>query len=103
MVDIKIHRKNEEKISKLYALIKTITILLLLSAIFFVNYILSNEFTSAQKYMEERVVQTASNIQGRFTSSINEMKVLEAKLEGYTKTYEEQEIKEFLQKNIRKL
>ncbi len=101
MVDIKIHRKNEEKISKLYALIKTITILLLLSAIFFVNYILSNEFNSAQKYMEERVVQTASNIQGRFTSSINEMKVLEAKLEGYTKTYEEQEIKEFLQKNIK--
>ncbi len=75
-------------------------LLLVVVAIFFVNYVISNEFISAQKYLEQSVLQTASNLRGRINSSIKEMELLSAKLTNYAVNYNEKEIGEFLEKYI---
>lgn len=93
---LKYHTKKDKFIPKLYISIKILTILLVTAAIIFVKYIISNEFISAKTYLEQNVQQTASNLNGRVNNSINEMRVLSAKLSHFSTTYSEKDIKDFL-------
>ena len=71
-------RKN---LTLLYGVIKLVTVLLTIFAIFFVKNILKDEFVSAQKYLEFGVIQTASNLNGRVKNSVNEMRLLALKMD----------------------
>lgn len=100
MININFHRKKEKKISQMYMATRIITVLLFLVALFFVKYIVSNEFISAKKYMEQGVLQTASNLKGRIANSKNEIRLLSEKLNRYTDTYTEKEIIDFFKEHI---
>ncbi len=100
MFNIKFHSAKDKKLIKMYTTAKVITIILAVFAIVFVNYILANEFISAEKYMEQAVEQTASNLQGRIKNSTNEMRVLSAKLSNECTDFSEKTISTFLKQHI---
>ncbi len=90
-------RKN---LTLMYGIIKAVTIVLTLFAIIFVNNILSSEFSSAKKYMEYSVIQTASNLNGRVINSVNEMRLLALKMSIELKTFSDDEISDFLLRHL---
>ena len=69
-------------------------------AVVFVNHILTKERNSAEKYLEQSVLQTASNLKGRISSSISELNVLSAKLAANVHQYNDDEISNFLLAHI---
>ncbi len=91
---------NEQKIVKIYTAIKIITILLVILAIFFVKDILVKERTSAEKFLEQSVLQTASNLRGRISSSINELNVLSVKMTNGVNIADESAVADFLASHI---
>ena len=96
MIDLEFHKQKEKKIVKLYNTIKIVTVLLVLLAVFFVRDILAKEKISAEKYLEQSVLQTASNLRGRISSSINELNVLAAKMGASVNFSNEKDIANFL-------
>ncbi len=90
-------RKN---LNLMYGIIKILTVVLTVFAVIFVNNILSDEFSSAKKYMELGVIQTASNLNGRVTSSVNEMKLLALKMSNETKNFSDEDVSKFLLKHV---
>ena len=100
MNNLKFYPKKDKKITKLYNLAEIVTLILIIFAICFVRYILSNEFIAAEKFMEQSVMQTASNLRGRITNSINEMRILSAKLSDSSNKYTEDEITKFFKEHI---
>lgn len=92
--------QDERKFAGMYTAIKVITILLVFLAIFFVKDILVKERVSAQKFLEQSVLQTASNLRGRISSSINEMDVLSVKLASKVNVSNEDAVADFLASHI---
>lgn len=100
MFNFKFHLEKDKKIIKLYMAAKVITTILVVFAIVFVSYILETEYLSAEKYMQQGVMQTASNLRGRIANSTNEMRVLAAKLTTECRNYDENEIINFFEHHI---
>ncbi len=100
MIDLEFQLQKERKIIKMHTVIKTVTIIMAILALFFVNYILSNEFISVKKYFGQSVMQTASNMRGRIINSLGELRLLSLKLSDYTEEYSEEEISGFLSKHV---
>ncbi len=100
MFSLDFYKEKEQKIVKIYAAIKIITIAMVILAIVFVNHILTKERVSAEKYLEQSVMQAASNLRGRITSSINELNILSAKLAASAQHYNDDEISDFLLAHI---
>ncbi len=100
MINLKFYKNREKKITKLYNLTKILTLTLIITTIFFVNHLLSQEFKSARKFMEQSVIQTASNIKGRRTNYINELKILSVKMKSSCYNFSRKEVITFLRNNI---
>lgn len=100
MLNLEFYKQKEKKIVKIYAAIKIITIIMVMLAVVFVNHILTKERDSAEKYLEQSVLQTASNLKGRISSSISELNVLSAKLAANVHQYNDDEISNFLLAHI---
>ncbi len=100
MLNLEFYKQKEKKIVKIYAAIKIITIIMVMLAVVFVNHILTKERNSAEKYLEQSVLQTASNLKGRISSSISELNVLSAKLAANVHQYNDDEISNFLLAHI---
>ncbi len=100
MFNFKFHLEKDKKIIKLYTAAKVITTILVIFAILFVSYILETEYLSAENYMQQGVMQTASNLRGRIANSTNEMRVLAAKLTTECHNYNEAEIINFFEHHI---
>lgn len=96
LIDLEFHKQKEKKILKLYTAIKVVTIFMVLLAVFFVKDILIKEKVSAEKFLEQSVLQTASNLKGRIASSINELNILSAKMSATIDFSNEKEISNFL-------
>ncbi len=96
MFSLEFYKQKEEKIVKIYAAVKIITIAMVLLAIIFVNHILTKERNSAKKYLEQSVMQTASNLRGRIATSVSELNTLSAKLAAGAQQYSDEEISNFL-------
>lgn len=101
MLDLKFHLQKEQKINKMHTVIIVVTIILVFLTIFFVDYILSNEFISAKQYLEQSVLQTASNMRGRISNSVNELRLLSRKLADSSEELSDSVIADFLSKNIK--
>ena len=100
MIDLKFHKQKQRKIARLYITTSIISIVLICIALSVIKFILSNEFSYAQKFMEQAVIQTSSNLRGRILNSLNEMKMLSEKLNNFTDTYTDSEIIKFLTSHI---
>ncbi len=100
MLNLESYKQKENKIVKVYAAIKIVTIVMVMLAVTFVNHILTKEHESAKKYLEQSVLQTASNLRGRIASSINELNVLSAKIAASVEHYTDEEISNFLLAHI---
>lgn len=100
MVNINFQLQKEKKIEIIQRIQKIITIFLILVAVFFIKYTVSNGFISAKKFLEQSVLQTSSNLSGRIANSENEMKVLSEKFTFSISTYSEYEIIEFFKKHL---
>lgn len=87
-------------IKNLYKAVTIITIILVISAIFFVNNILRNEYKSAELYLQQSVLQTASNIRVHIKNDINNLKILSEKITEKKIFLSKNEISKFLEKNI---
>ncbi len=93
--------KNEEgRTVLIYNTIKIATVLLVFLAIFFVKDILAKEKFSAEKFLEQSVLQTASNLRGRIASSINELNILSVKMSSRVNFSDEQSVADFLSSHI---
>ncbi len=92
--------QKDSKLKRLYTITKILMAFFVIIAIFFVNYVLSNEFISAQKFLEQGVMQTASNLRGRILNTLNEMKLISVKLTDSASNFSEADIISFLEKHI---
>lgn len=100
MFNLDFYKQKEEKIVKIYTVIKVATIVMAILAMVFVNHILTKERNSAEKYLEQSVLQTASNLKGRISTSISELNTLSAKLAAGMQHYNDEEISNFLLAHI---
>ena len=55
MFNLDFYKQKEEKIVKIYTVIKVATIVMAILAMVFVNHILTKERNSAEKYLEQSV------------------------------------------------
>ncbi len=96
-------RSNKDiLIKRMYKAVTFLSVLLIISAIYFSCKILYIENISSQVYLEQSVLQTASNLKGRIRNDINNLKILSAVLSSQTSTYSEAEVTNFLKQNISK-
>lgn len=100
MSKLDFYKQKEQKIFRIYAIIKIVTIIMALLAICFVNHILTNQRHSAEKYLQQSVMQTSSNLRGRIATSISELNTLSAKLAAGVQHYNDEEIYNFLLAHI---
>lgn len=96
----RLNKQSQEKISSAYTIIKIATVVLVFLAIFFVRDILTKEQTTAEKFLEQSVLQTASNLRGRIASSINELNVLAVKMATKVDYKNEDAVVAFLAKSL---
>lgn len=97
---LKFSSQKNIRFANIYTAVKVATILLALLAIFFVNYIVSTQLNSAEKFLQQAVLQTASNLKGRITTSINEARILSANLTNQTPVLTDVEILSFLKAHV---
>ncbi len=88
------------KIAGMYTAIKIVTVLLVFLAIFFVKDILVKEKLSAEKFLEQSVLQTASNLRGRISASISELNLLSAGMSSKVNFSDESSVAGFLASHI---
>lgn len=100
MLNLDFYKEKEQKILKVYTIIKVVTIVMALLAIGFVNHILTNQRNSAAKFLEQSVMQTSSNLRGRIATSLSELNTLSAKLAANVQHYDDEEISNFLLAHI---
>ncbi len=100
LFNLDFYEQKEDKIVKVYTLIKIATIIVAIVAMIFINHILKNQRDTAEKYLEQSVIQTASNLRGRITASIGELNTISAKLAVQTDKYNDEEISNFLLAHI---
>lgn len=98
--NIKINFDKDYAIKRMYKIVALLTIIFIFAAILFTNYILKVEKKTAEDFLEQSVIQTASNIRGRSKNDITNLQILSAKLSAFTDTFSSKDIDEFLLENI---
>lgn len=101
MTDFEFHSGKEAQIKKMYKLVTVITVVLVLIAVGFTEFILTFERAAAEKFLTQNVMQTASNLKGRITNDFNDLKLLAANMSAYTSSYSENEIVNFMSRQVK--
>lgn len=96
----KFNKQKREKITKAYTAIKVATIILICLTIFFVKNIVEKERVSAESFLEQSVLQTASNLRGRITASINALNILAGQMAAKANFEDENDVTHFLASHI---
>ncbi len=100
MLGLKFKFKDDKKSTILFTIIQIVTVVLIFFAIMFVKDILIKEKLAARKYLEQSVLQTASNLRGRKLSSISQLNVLSAKMLSEVNFQDDKSIEKFLASHI---
>ncbi len=96
MTDLKFHSNKEALIRRMGKVITLITSTLILLGVIFIIYTMNIEQKACEKYMEQSVQQTASNLRGRVKSDMQMLAVLSGVLSTQASTFSEAEITSFL-------
>ncbi len=101
MAEFKFHSDKEVQIKKLYKFVMIFTVVLVVIAVGFTEFILTFERAAAETFLKQNVMQTASNLKGRVKGDIDDLKLLAANLSAYTSTYSEAEVVRFLGRQVK--
>lgn len=101
MSDFKFHSGKEAQIKKMYKFVTVFTVILVLVAVCFTEFILTFERSAAEKYLMQNVMQTASNLKGRIKNDFNDLKLLAANLSAYTTSYSESDVVNFMNRQVK--
>lgn len=101
MADFTYHSDKEKQIKKLYKFVMIFTVVLVVIAVCFTEFIMTFERTAAETFLKQNVMQTSSNLRGRIKNDFDDLKLLAANLSAYTNTYSEQEIFRYLSKQVK--
>lgn len=101
MAEFKYHSDKEKQIKKLYKFVMIFTVVLVVVAVCFTEFIMTFERAAAETFLKQNVMQTSSNLKGRIKNDFNDLKLLAANLSAYTTTYSEQEILRYLNKEVK--
>lgn len=101
MAEFKFHSDKEVQIKKLYKFVMIFTVVLVVIAVGFTEFILTFERAAAESYLKQNVMQTASNLKGRVKADFDDLKLLAANLSAYTATYSEQDVIRYLGKQVK--
>lgn len=101
MAEFKFHSDKEVQIKKLYKFVMIFTVVLVVIAVGFTEFILTFERAAAETFLKQNVMQTASNLKGRVKDDFDDLKLLAANLSAYTSTYSEAEVVRFLGRQVK--
>lgn len=102
MINMEIYSKKELLLKKMSRYIFTFIIVLVSVAIFFINYALNFQQKEIAKYLEQVAIHIASNVRGRITNQIYDLRLLSSKLTTDIDLNSQYQIKKFLEQNIKK-
>ena len=100
MAELKFRSDKDTLIKRMYKIVTAFTVILVIVAITFTDYILNIEKKAAELYLEQSVLQTASNLKGRVKNDLNDLKILSAMLTASTSSFSESDVIRFMTQNI---
>lgn len=91
---------NETLVRKSYLIVTCVTVALAVFAALFIKHILNIESKSAEVFLQQSVLQTASNFKIRINNDINSLEVLSANLSLSAPSFDKNEILNFIKTNV---